>query len=389
MSRAIGVLFTGEPTARQSWSGTPRGVVDGLEEFGQQVHGINVNLSPAMSRRVSVLAGAAMLASITRAGLHPTRVELRRVGAASPAVASLLSTIAKRRLQSSPPIDGLIQIGTGYSITTTVPIVTFEDMTVVQAREAGYPAWRGMSKRSVAARVARQREAYERARACCATTHWAASSIISDYGVAPEKVHVVGVGRNFEPAGADVERDWSPPRLLFVGRDWERKNGPRVLRAFSRLRADVPEARLDVVGAHPPLDIDGVLGHGLLRLDDAEHRSRLAQLFADATCFVMPSLNEPSALAYVEASAWGVPSIVTRNGGSVELVGDGGVVVDPLDDDALLRAMRTLSDPATAARLGGLAQERSQLFTSRNMGGRLLRALALPSVDADALPAFL
>jgi glycosyltransferase involved in cell wall biosynthesis len=267
-------------------------------------------------------------------------------------------------------------------------VVTLEDMTIVQARKAGNTIWSAMPARAVAARVARQRDAYERARACCVTTHWAADSIVSDYGIPAEKVHVVGIGRNIEPGGAAVERDWSLPRFLFVGAEWERKNGPRVLAAFARLRADVPDARLDVVGAHPPLQADGVVAHGLLRLDEEADRSRLAELFASATCFVMPSLHEPSAQAYVEASAYGVPSIATSNGGSAELVRDGGIIVDPLDDDGLLETMRALCDPATAARLGRLAQRRSSLFTSRALTGRLLRALDLPSLRTADLPAF-
>jgi glycosyltransferase involved in cell wall biosynthesis len=246
-----------------------------------------------------------------------------------------------------------------------------------------------MSGRAVASRVARQHNAYERAQACCATTRWAASSIISDYGIPEEKVHVVGIGRNVEPGHEVARRDWSPPRFLFVGREWERKNGPRLLAAFARLRADAPDARLDVVGGHPPLRADGVVTHGVLALDNDADRRRLAELYAGATCFVMPSLHEPSAQAYVEASAWGLPSIVTANGGSTELVRDGGMVVDPLDDEGLLQTMRALCDPATAARLGGLAQRRSSLFTSGALAGRLLRALDLPSIPSDALPVFI
>jgi glycosyltransferase involved in cell wall biosynthesis len=390
MSPTIGVLFPGEPTARRRWSGTPRGIVDGLEQLGVDVHGLNVNASPAISRWVSLIAGGAMVASIARARLRPTPHELRRVGSKSPAVARVMSTVAGRRLGESPPLDGLIQIGTGYSIETALPIVTYEDMTILQARDADYDAWRAMPRRDVAARVARQRDVYRYARACCASTNWAASSIVSGYGIPAEKVHVVGVGRNVEPDGAaTAEREWSPPRFLFVGRDWERKNGPRVLAAFARLRADAPDARLDVVGAHPALRGEGLVGHGPLRLEDDTDRTRLSELFARATCFVMPSIHEPAGIAYVEASAWGIPSIATSNGGGAELVGDGGIVVDPLDEDGLLAAMRALCDPATTARLGAIAQRRSQLFTARAMAGRLLRAMDLPSMRADELPGFL
>jgi hypothetical protein len=389
VSPTIGVLCSGDPTAPETWSGTPSEVIHGIGELGLEVRSIDVNAPRPISLVVSLVAGGTMAASIARAGERPTRSLLQNVGSLGPTVAAMMSGIAGRRLRGSPPLDGVIQIGTGYNVTTTVPLVTFEDMTIVQARDAGYKGWRSMPARAVAACVARQEDAYQRARACCVTTHWAASSIISDYGIPPEKVHVVGVGRNFEPGQAAVEHAWSPARFLFVGREWERKNGPRVLAAFARLRAEVPDARLDVVGEHPPLRADGVVAHGVLRLDDDSDRSRLAELFAKATCFVMPSLHEASAQAYVEASAWGIPSIVTPNGGSAELVGDGGIVVDPLDDDGLLNAMRTLSDSATAARLGGLAKQRSALYTPHTMAGRLLRALELPSIRMDELPAFL
>lgn len=388
MSPTIGVLCPGDPTAPETWSGTPSEVVHGLDELGLEVRSINVAAPRPISLGVSLVAGGVMAASIARGGVRPTRSVVQSIGSLSPTVSAMMSGIAGRRLRGSAPLDGLIQIGTGYSVTTTVPIVTFEDMTVLQARKAGYAGWRAMPEQAVAVRVARQREAYQRARACCTATHWAASSIISNYDIPPEKVHVVGVGRNFEPGGA-AGHGWSPPRFLFVGREWERKNGPRVLAAFARLHADVPDARLDVVGAHPPLRADGVVGHGVLRLDNDSDRRRLAELFAGATCFVMPSLHEPAGQAYVEASAWGIPSIVTSNGGSAELVGDGGIIVDPRDDDRLLGAMRALCDPSTAARLGGLAQQRSSLYTPLAMAGRLLRALELPSVRMGELPAFL
>ena len=91
--------------------------------------------------------------------------------------------------------------------------------------------------------------------ACCLTTRWAADSVVADYGIDRDKVHVVGVGRNHSPAPA--ERDWNSPRFLFVGRDWEGKNGRGLLRAFARVKAQIPDAGLDIVGNHPPLDAEG------------------------------------------------------------------------------------------------------------------------------------
>ena len=46
-------------------------------------------------------------------------------------------------------------------------------------------------------------------------------------------------------------RDWSTPRYLFVGLDWERKNGQLVLDAFAQVRVQHPDAEL-VEPTSPP-----------------------------------------------------------------------------------------------------------------------------------------
>jgi glycosyltransferase involved in cell wall biosynthesis len=281
----------------------------------------------------------------------------------------------------------VVQIGTGFLAPTGVPTVTHDDMTVVQAVEHRYGHWPAMSRRAIRGRIEIQRLAYERAVACCVTTNWAAHSVIDDYGIQADKVHVVGVGRNHAPE--PKPRDWSVPRFLFVGKDWERKNGAAVLRAFERLRGYVKGARLDVVGLHPAIDMPGVTGHGFLRLEIPAERGKLDRLFESATCFVMPSFHEPFGIVFAEASAAGIPSIGTTCGGSIDLLGDTGRVVEPTDDEALLAAMRELSDGDTAHELGSLARARAELLTWEAVAGRILRALALDWYSSARLPAFL
>ena len=343
----------------------------GLEQTGAEAVPIQVEHTGVVR--------AACLNAIAARYLRPRRdiraaVQGARAAArGSPAFAVVSDRAASKALRRAGRVDGIVQIGTGYVLPTDTPIATFEDMTVAQVKSRPYAGWDLLSPTAFEFRLARQRRAYERATACCLTTLWAAESVIRDYGVPSRKVHVVGVGRNH--GAAAVERDWSAPRFLFIGRDWEHKNGAGVLRAFARLREDVPNARLDVVGGHPPLDEPGVRGHGVLRLDVPEQFGRVERLFAEATCFVMPSHAEAAGIAYVEAAAAGLPSIGTTSGGSDYLIGDGGLSVDPRDGEALLAAMRGLSDPETAARMGAAAKRRSQLFTWAAVGRRLSRAL--------------
>jgi glycosyltransferase involved in cell wall biosynthesis len=295
---------------------------------------------------------------------------------------------ARRGLARLAPVDGIVQYGVGFDLPTGSRFVTVEDATVKQVIE-DYPwPWIGNPSAALREKLHTQaRSRYGRATACTFMSHWAARSAIEDYGVNPEKVHVVGAGRNHEPPYRD--RDWSVPRLLFVGFDWERKNGDAVLRAFARLREQSPNASLDVVGGHPALDMPGVRAHGPLSLADASERAQVEELFAQATFFVMPSLHEPAGIVYAEAQAAGLASIATTSGGSQTIVGDAGIVVDPHDDDAIAGAMLTLADPATAARMGERALARAPRFSWDAVAQRVLRALAPPGVNVELLEPFL
>lgn len=372
-TRRIGVAFPGDPRQPATWSGIPFGIMRGLREAG-------VDAVPIRAQPASALVRFFTLNVVAAAYLRPGRgvgAVVRRARAAataSPPLTSLETWAASSALRDAGPLDGIVQVGTGYELSTGVPIATFEDMTVQQVTTHPYLGWDLLSARAMQTRIARQRRAYDQAVACCVTSPWVAESLVSDYGVAPEKVHVVGIGRNHE--ARDVEqRDWSSPRFLFVGLDWARKNGDGVIRALARLRQEVPAASLDVVGGHPPLAAAGVTGHGVLRLDVPEQRARLDRLFSEATCFVMPSHSEALGIAYVEAAAAGLPSIGTSQGGSDYLIGDGGLIVHPDDMDALVAAMRRLSDPEIAARIGQAGRRRAERFTWLAVAQRLLRAL--------------
>jgi glycosyltransferase involved in cell wall biosynthesis len=291
------------------------------------------------------------------------------------------------QLATADRIDGCVQFGTQFSLPKHTRRVTLDDTTVVQAR-ASY-GWPDLEDNGNARRwQIRQRQAYRQAQACCAMSHWAARSIVEDYDIPALRVHVVGLGRNHDVL-PPLTRDWSVPRFLFIGKDWDRKNGDGLVQAFNELRATVPAARLDIVGEHPQLDEPGITCHGLLALSNPDHKRLVAELLQTSTCLVMPSWHEPTGTVHAEASAAGLPSIGTSIGGVDTVIGDGGLIVDPNTPADLIAAMLKLAHPATAQRLGALAQARSGLFTWSQVAERLVRALAPPGYDLSGLAAFL
>ncbi len=362
MPTDLHVVFPGAGDRAGSWSGIPGGLLRGLRELG--VDAAHLSAEPPRAVRLPL----ALALSAARGSSR------RAVTEGSAEVAALRSIALRARLLWTRGTGPLVQVGTGYAVPPGRPVVTLEDMTIRQAISLGIPEWRAQPERSVRARLRLQRASYARALGCCVASDWAARSVVADYGVPSEKVHVVGLGRNHDPRPAP--RDWSTPRFLFVGQDWVRKGGPELLRAFGRLRERAAGATLDVVGAHPRLDADGVRAHGPLALNVPGARDRVQELFESATCCVMPSRFEAFGIVHVEAAAAGVPSIGTTVGGAGYAIGpEGGRLVAPGDEEALLRTMFELANPDTAIRMGAAALERSEQFTWRAVAERVLGVL--------------
>jgi glycosyltransferase involved in cell wall biosynthesis len=365
----IALVGLGDTADLGYFSGIPARLAAGFAEEGVDV----VHIASQMPRLARAIV--AMPTLITRqARAFPRRPAPART--TTPVLELGSSAIAQSRLRFTGRLDGVVQFGSELLFSSTVALATFEDITVVQAHRL-YPEWQ-VPARTLAWRIRRQAATYARAAACCTTTSWAGRSICDDYGVAPRKVHVVGVGS--DRSAPLASRDWSKPRYLFVGLDWERKNGQLVLDAFSRTRLRHPEAELHIVGRHPPIAAPGVVTHGVLRRDHPNEQRHLDSLFECATCFVLPSQYEPGAVAYVEACSAGLPCIATRVGGSSDLVGTGGKLVDPTSLDELVAAMLHFAQPAAAARIGRAAMRHSAAFTWAAVASRVLHALGLRNV---------
>ena len=350
MSR-IALAFEGDSREPAEWSGIPRNFADAFEAIG-----------------VSVVHTAARPGRIER-GLR------RRLGRAGDPAEVAGKAVAKN-LRRAGPVDAVLQLGSGFVVPGGPRLATYDDMTVLQARRLDHALLSRLSEAEIDTWAERQRSIYERAEACCVSTHWAAESVVSDYGIDPEHVHVIGIGRNLDPK--PVPRDWSSPRFLFIGQDWRRKNGEGLLRAFREVRARRPDATLAIVGSHPDVQPEpGVVLEGGLFLNQPRQRARMEELFEASTCLVLPSLIEPSAIVHLEAAAAGVPSIGTTVGGVADLVGDSGRLVAPGDDDGLVAAMLELADPGTAERLGAVARERGEWFTWPNIAQRVATLMRL------------
>ncbi len=161
------------------------------------------------------------------------------------------------------------------------------------------------------------------------------------------------------------------PFVLNVGGIDVRKNTASLIEAFAEVYRQYgnPDLRLFIV-ANPaqlgstPIFPDwrpiakrlGVADKLLcMSLDEAD----LATLYSAADCFAFTSLYEGFGLPPLEAMACGAPVVCSNKTSLPEVVGDAGLLVDPLDNQALSATiLRVLTSPETAQalRTRGLAQ---------------------------------
>jgi glycosyltransferase involved in cell wall biosynthesis len=347
----VALAYEGDSREPSAWSGIPRNLADALEGAGVAV--THVSAKP---------------------GVLETR--LRRLSPRGEDRAAVESAVLARRLERAGPVDAVLQLGSEFTVPDGQRVATYDDMTIAQARRLDHPLLAGLDEATVDAWLERQRSILAGAAACFTAARWAADSVVEDYGVAPERVHVVGFGRNLDPS--PVDRDWSTPRYLFVGQDWRRKGGETLLSAFRKVRERLPDATLTIVGHHPRLaEEPGVELTGGLYLNRAGDRERMERLYESSTCLVVPSQIEPAGIVYLEAAAAGVPSIGTTVGGAADMIGDTGRLVDPGDVDALTAAMLELADPETAAALGAAARKHGERFTWPAIARRIVTVLEL------------
>lgn len=169
------------------------------------------------------------------------------------------------------------------------------------------------------------------------------------------------------------------PFILYVGRIQARKNLPRLVEAYARLREQGLEAKLVLVGKNDwqsgqlvekikALGLqDCVVFPGFVPFDD------LPIFYNAAEVFVFPSFFEGFGLPVVEGMASGVPTITSFGSSLEEVAGDGALLIDPRDTESIANALsRILGGPGLQKDLIMRGLKRSKDFSAGNLAEKAL-----------------
>ena len=204
------------------------------------------------------------------------------------------------------------------------------------------------------------------------------------------------------PNGVDLENfklaqsvpDDGPLKLLCVGRLIERKGQHHLIEAVKRLVGDGFDVVLDLIGTG---DAQSANEAQVARLGLADRvqflgyvpREEIAQHYAAAHVFILPSFNEGMSVALLEAMASGLAVVVTQTGGTPELVEPeiNGLVFDWTDVDRLTAHLRRLAgDRALVRRMGEASRRRAGEFSwemAAQRYGEILSQLLRSPLGAD------
>jgi len=162
-----------------------------------------------------------------------------------------------------------------------------------------------------------------------------------------------------------------PLRLLCVARLIERKGQKQLIEAVHLLSQGGVDVRLDLIGTGDaqPAYQEQVKQLGLedkVRFLGYVPRQWIADHYASADVFVLASYSEGMSVATLEAMAAGLPLVVTRTGGTADLVVEGvnGLTFDWGDVYALSSHLLALSnDRVLVRRMGVASRHRAGMFS--------------------------
>jgi glycosyltransferase involved in cell wall biosynthesis len=175
-------------------------------------------------------------------------------------------------------------------------------------------------------------EALSRCRLAIFSSDWAARSALELYGTSKDKIRVVPFGANIDCQHdlADIRdmlkrRSRAVVKLLFLGKEWDRKGGDIVLNVAKALHAAGQPVELHLVGCTPPEKIDipaYVHCHGYVSKQHPQGIEKITRLLSESHFLFVPSRAEAFGIVFCEANAFGLPCLTSYVGGIATIVKD-------------------------------------------------------------------
>ncbi|MEA5153887.1 glycosyltransferase [Raineyella sp.] len=216
--------------------------------------------------------------------------------------------------------------------------------------------------------VAAAAEEARRADAVICVSRFSAQEAVDLLGIADPYVVHNGVDDRFfraEPLGHDrlTELGVTGPYVLTAGGASRRKNLDGLAAAWPKVHSSRPDLTLVLSGPEHPRRTELFGGMPGVRLVGRVPDTTVPGLIAAAAAVVVPSRYEGFGLPALEGMAAGVPVVAARTSSLPEVVGDGGILVEPTPDELAEGIIFATSGDAALGPIVDSGRRRARRFT--------------------------
>lgn len=197
-----------------------------------------------------------------------------------------------------------------------------------------------------------------------------ASDLARLYSISINKTHVIYHGVPEIKDAKTIKSPYPTPYLFSLLSHYPHKNLTTLIQVYKNLLTHFPDLHLVLGGTGNPADqkvrqsqLKG-LSSSHLHLLPFLSDQKIAQVYKHATAFIFPSRYEGFGLPVLEAMHYGAPVVSSIATSLPEIVGRGGVLVDPLDVNAYVLAVSNiLLKPKYRSSLITAGHQRAKLFS--------------------------
>ncbi len=205
------------------------------------------------------------------------------------------------------------------------------------------------------------RRSLARAAAVVVPSEFTRREILSHFMVPDQKIKTIGWGveEAFRPQPPEMVLRWKSDRGLagkrlvgFLGSIFRRRHIPELVRAVGRLRRDLPDLGVHIVGENlgglTRAETDKLRSLPWVRWDAALREEDLALFYSSLDVFAYLSEYEGFGFPPLEALACGTPAVVLGRTSLAEIFSGFAVMVESVEEEAVARALRTALTEASS-----------------------------------------
>lgn len=216
----------------------------------------------------------------------------------------------------------------GYVDLKGKPLIYLSDATF-SAMINYYPPFCRLWKWNIHQGIVLEKKAMDKSNAIVLSSKWSADSAVCDLKQSPEKIHMIEFGANISDKDIKSRKFKFDGmlNLLFLGVEWERKGGDIAVETTKWLNENGIPTQLHIVGIKSLDDkiknLPFVQDIGFLNKNNKTEYNRLIDEIYHCHALILPTHAECSAIAFAEASAYGLPTFTFQTGGIPNYIENG------------------------------------------------------------------